>query len=260
MTQAKPTIVLVHGAWADGSSWTSVIKKLQAAGHDVVTLPNTLRGAAADAAVVRSYVDTIDGPVVLVAHSYGGFVITNAATGASNVKALVYVDAFIPDEGQNAAALASQESVLAAALGDPTSVFKLVPIPGAPPEVLDTYLLPEVVSASFANDVSAEEAQADPCDPAAGLARRSPRAVRTTGLEGHPGVGRDRHAGPDHPAARAAGDGQQRGRTDHRGRRLARVDGLAPAGRGRSDRSGAPGGRAAAAGLSRRRVITSRGR
>ena len=159
MTQAKPTIVLVHGAWADGSSWTNVIKKLQAAGHDVVTLPNTLRGAAADAAVIRSYIDTIDGPVLLVAHSYGGFVITNAATGATNVKALVYVDAFIPDEGQNAAALVSQESVLSAALGDPTSVFKLVPIPGAPPDVLDTYLLPEVVSASFANDVSAEDAK-----------------------------------------------------------------------------------------------------
>jgi pimeloyl-ACP methyl ester carboxylesterase len=159
MTQPKPTIILVHGAWADGSSWTDVVKKLQAAGHDVVTLPNTLRGAAADAAVIRAYIDTIDGPVVLVAHSYGGFVITNAATGAGNVKALVYVDAFIPDEGQNAATLASQDSVLTAALSDPTKVFKLVPIPGAPPDVLDTYLLPQVVSGSFANDVSAEEAK-----------------------------------------------------------------------------------------------------
>lgn len=159
MTQTKPTIVLVHGAWADGYSWINVIQPLQAAGHDVVTLPNTLRGAAADSAVIRSYLDTIDGPVVLVAHSYGGFVITNAAKGAANVKALVYVDAFIPDEGQNAAALASQASVLTAALSDPTKVFKLVPIPGAPPDVLDTYLLPNVVSGSFANDVSPEEAK-----------------------------------------------------------------------------------------------------
>ena len=159
MTHGKPTIALVHGAWADGSSWTNVITKLQAAGHDVVTLPNTLRGPAADAAVVRAYVDTIEDPVVLVAHSYGGFVITNAAKGASNVKALVYVDAFIPDDGQNAAALASQASVLTAALSDPTKVFKLVPIPGAPPDVLDTYLLPQVVTGSFANDVSAEEAK-----------------------------------------------------------------------------------------------------
>jgi pimeloyl-ACP methyl ester carboxylesterase len=159
VTQTKPTIVLVHGSWADGSSWTSVIKKLQAADHDVVTLPNTLRGVSADAAVIRSYLDTIDGPVVLVAHSYGGFVITNAAKGATNVKALVYVDAFIPDEGQTAIELATEESVLAGALADPTSVFKLVPIPGAPPEVLDTYLLPQVVAASFANDVSPEEAK-----------------------------------------------------------------------------------------------------
>lgn len=158
VTQTKPTIVLVHGAWADASSWTKVIQKLQAAGHDVVAPPNTLRGPSADAAVIRSYLDTIDGPVVLVAHSYGGFVITNAATGAANVKALVYVDAFIPDEGQGAGALVGPESALAPALADPTTVFKVVPIPGAPAQVVDTYLLPQAVTASFANDVSPEEA------------------------------------------------------------------------------------------------------
>jgi pimeloyl-ACP methyl ester carboxylesterase len=158
VTDTKPTIVLVHGSWADASSWTGVIQRLQATGHQVVALPNTLRGVSADAAVVRSYLDTVDGPVLLVGHSYGGFVITNAATGAKNVKGLVYVDAFMPDEGQPAAALAGQESVLGAALANPTSVFKLVPIPGAPEGVLDTYLLPEVVAASFANDVSSEDA------------------------------------------------------------------------------------------------------
>jgi pimeloyl-ACP methyl ester carboxylesterase len=153
-----PTIVLVHGAWADASSWTGVIQRLQAAGHDVVALPNTLRGVAADAAVIRTYLDTIDGPVVLVAHSYGGFVITNAATGAQNVKALVYVDAFIPDEGQPALALVGQASALTPAVTNPTSTFKVVPIPGAPPEVVDTYLLPNVVAESFAQDVSAQDA------------------------------------------------------------------------------------------------------
>jgi pimeloyl-ACP methyl ester carboxylesterase len=158
VTQTTPTIVLVHGAWADASSWTKVIQKLQAAGHDVVAPPNTLRGPAADAAVIRNYLDTIDGPVVLVAHSYGGFVITNAATGATNVKALVYVDAFIPDEGQTAGALAGQQSALLPALTDPTAAFKVVPIPGAPANVVDTYLLPQVVTASFAQDVSREEA------------------------------------------------------------------------------------------------------
>src|SRR6476659_7256500 len=128
-----PTIVLVHGAWADASSWTGVIQRLQAAGHDVVALPNTLRGPTADAAIVRNYLDAIDGPVVLVAHSYGGFVITNAATGSQNVKALVYVDAFIPDEGQPAVALAGMASALGPAVTNPTATFKLVPIPGAPP-------------------------------------------------------------------------------------------------------------------------------
>ena len=154
---ATPTIVLVHGAWADAASWTGVIQRLQAAGHDVVALPNTLRGVEADAAVIRSYLDTIDGPVVLVGHSYGGFVITNAATGASNVKALVYVDAFIPDEGQPVAALTGAASALAAAAANPAAVFKLVPIPGAPPEVADTYLLPSVVAESFANGLSPED-------------------------------------------------------------------------------------------------------
>ena len=96
----RPTIVLVHGDWADGSSWTSVIKRLQDRGFTVVAPPNPLRGPAADAAYLASYLRTISGPIVLVAHSYGGFVATNAATGNTNVKALVYIDAFIPDEGE----------------------------------------------------------------------------------------------------------------------------------------------------------------
>jgi pimeloyl-ACP methyl ester carboxylesterase len=154
----SPTIVLVHGAWADASSWTPVIQRLQAAGHDVVALPNTLRGPTADAAIIRNYLDAIDGPVVLVAHSYGGFVITNAATGSQNVKALVYVDAFIPDEGQPAGALTGAGSALVPALTNPTLAFKLVAIPGAPPENVDSYLLQSTVNESFAQDVSAADA------------------------------------------------------------------------------------------------------
>ncbi len=153
-----PTIVLVHGAWADASSWTGVIRRLQAAGHDVVALPNALRGPKIDAPIIRNYLDTIDGPVILVAHSYGGFVITNAATGAKNVKALVYVDAFIPDEGQPAVALVGPASALGPAVTNPTATFRLVPIPGGPPEAPDTYLLPSTVKESFAQDVSAEDA------------------------------------------------------------------------------------------------------
>jgi pimeloyl-ACP methyl ester carboxylesterase len=102
-----PTIVLVHGDWADGSSWTSVIERLQDRGFTVVAPPNLLRGPAADAAYLASHLQTISGPIVLVAHSYGGFVITNAATGNTNVKALVYIDSFMPDEGEILGALAA---------------------------------------------------------------------------------------------------------------------------------------------------------
>ena len=95
-----PTIVLVHGDWADASSWNGVIECLQDEGFDVVAPPNLLRGPAADATYLASYLKTISSPIVLVGHSYGGFVITNAATDNTNVKALVYIDAFMPDEGE----------------------------------------------------------------------------------------------------------------------------------------------------------------
>jgi pimeloyl-ACP methyl ester carboxylesterase len=103
----RPTIVLVHGDFADGSSWTSVIERLQDRGFAVVAPPNLLRGPATDSAYLASYLRTISGPIVLVAHSYGGFVTTNAATGNPNVKALVYIDSFLPDEGETAGALAA---------------------------------------------------------------------------------------------------------------------------------------------------------
>jgi pimeloyl-ACP methyl ester carboxylesterase len=99
---ARPTIVLVHGDWADASSWGGVIKRLQDRGYAVVAPPNTLRGPSQDAPYLASFLRTIPGPIVLVAHSYGGFVITNAARGIANVKALVYIDSFAPDENETA--------------------------------------------------------------------------------------------------------------------------------------------------------------
>lgn len=105
----RPTIVLVHGDWADASStWTGVIKRLQERGFTAVAPPNSLRGPVVDASYLASYLQSISGPVVLVAHSYGGFVATNAATGNANVKALVYVDAFMPDEGETGGALVAE--------------------------------------------------------------------------------------------------------------------------------------------------------
>jgi pimeloyl-ACP methyl ester carboxylesterase len=93
-------VVLVHGAFADAGSWSGVIRELQAAGLTVLAPPNPLRGIANDAAYVASVVNAIEGPVILVGHSYGGAIITNAAPKTPNAIALVYVAAFAPDEGE----------------------------------------------------------------------------------------------------------------------------------------------------------------
>jgi len=124
--KTKPTIVLVHGDWADGSSWNAVTERLIDRGYNVEVPPNPLHGPTEDSAYLKSFLDTIPGPVVLVAHSYGGFVTTNAATGSTNVKALVYIDAFIPDQGDRLLDLVPN-SCLAA---DPSKVFRQVPISG----------------------------------------------------------------------------------------------------------------------------------
>ena len=113
-TGTKPTIVLVHGAFADASSWAGVIERLQQQGYTVIAPPNPLRGVAADSAYTASLLSQIDGPVLLAGHSYGGAVITNAATSAANVAGLVFVAAFAPDEGETLgdAESGSKDSVL----------------------------------------------------------------------------------------------------------------------------------------------------
>ncbi|GGW98292.1 alpha/beta hydrolase [Streptomyces malachitofuscus] len=104
----KPTVVLVHGAFADSTSWNGVVKQLRQEGYPVVAAATPLRGLSSDAAYVRELLAGVDGPVVLAGHSYGGSVITNAARGADNVKALVYIAAFIPDRGESALELAAK--------------------------------------------------------------------------------------------------------------------------------------------------------
>lgn len=101
----KPTIVLVHGAFADSTSWTSEIQFFQAEGYPVVAVANPLRGVASDSAYLLSVLQTISGPIVLVGHSYAGFLISAAAAADSQVKALVYVAAYIPDQGESPADL-----------------------------------------------------------------------------------------------------------------------------------------------------------
>ena len=161
---ATPTIVLVHGAWADSSSWSGVVERLQHRGYTVRVPPNPLRGLSSDSAYLAGYLGAIKGPIVLVGHSYGGAVITNAATGDSDVKALVYIDGFAPDHGETVVQLATARPGSAIG-GDPAMVFDTVPamvfdtvpIPGAPGDV-DLYVKPSVFPNAFANDLPARTA------------------------------------------------------------------------------------------------------
>jgi pimeloyl-ACP methyl ester carboxylesterase len=133
----KPTIVLEHGAWADGSSWTGEIQRLQADGFTVHAPPNPLRGLANDSDTLADFLSTISGPIILVGHSYGGMIITNAATGNPNVKALVYVNAFIPAQGETAFGLTAAQP--GSCVGS-ANAFNAVPYPGAGAGDFDTYL------------------------------------------------------------------------------------------------------------------------
>jgi pimeloyl-ACP methyl ester carboxylesterase len=108
MAQGKPTVVLVHGAFADSSSWNGVIERLHAQAIDVVAAGNPLRSVASDGAYVRDVIAGTGGPVVLVGHSYGGFVVTEASAGNDDVLALVYVNAFAPEHGENAFELSTK--------------------------------------------------------------------------------------------------------------------------------------------------------
>ncbi|WP_329479263.1 alpha/beta hydrolase [Kribbella sp. NBC_01484] len=153
----KPTIVLVHGAWADGSSWSAVTSRLQSDGYTVNVEANPLRSVASDAQYLRDLLASIPGPIVLVGHSYGGMVITNAATGNPNVRALVYVDAFIPDQGDSVGALASAQPGSAL---DPNSSITAVPIHDANGTVInaDVYIKPAQFPALFAGGIPVEQA------------------------------------------------------------------------------------------------------
>jgi len=153
----KPTIVLVHGAWADGSSWNAVASALQGDGFTVLTPPNLLRRAPVDAPYIASFLaQRTSGPVVLVGHSYGGFVISNAATGGGDVRALVYVDAFIPDEGETVFQILGG-SGSALDVPDPTTVLDLVGYPDAPEGDAEAFLKPDNVHNSFAQDLSEQD-------------------------------------------------------------------------------------------------------
>ncbi|WP_255609718.1 alpha/beta fold hydrolase [Micromonospora sp. PLK6-60] len=146
----KPTVVLVHGAFAESASWNGVISRLQAAGHRTIAAGNPLRSLTGDAAAVSSLLATIEGPIVLVGHSYGGAVASNAAVGNDNVKALVYVAALAPDKGENVPDLTGKFP--GATLGD--HLYE-VPLGDG---TADVYVRPESYHEHFAADLPFDQA------------------------------------------------------------------------------------------------------
>jgi pimeloyl-ACP methyl ester carboxylesterase len=153
----RPTIVLVHGAWADASSWRGEMDTLQAAGYPVRAVGNPLENLTTDAEFVADFLKTIRGPIVLVGHSYGGAVITNAATGNPNVKALVYIDASAPAPGETNGQLSGADSILSK--DTPAQLFTTTAIPGAPAGVSELYLNEDIFVHNFGSDLPRSEAQ-----------------------------------------------------------------------------------------------------
>lgn len=149
----RPTVVLVHGAWADSSSWNGEIRRLQSDGYTVVAPANPLRSLSGDSAYLASVLTSIGGPIVLVGHSYGGAVITDAAYGNPNVKALVYINAFVPAQGESVLQLAGMNpgSQL------PTAITE-VPYTDATTTGADVYIKTASFRAAFAADVPARAA------------------------------------------------------------------------------------------------------
>ncbi|WP_086722346.1 alpha/beta fold hydrolase [Streptomyces carpinensis] len=153
-TGQKPTVVLVHGAFADGSSWNAVVQRLQQDGYQVIAPPNTLRGIPQDSTYLNSLLKTIKGPIVLVGHSYAGEVISQAAAGVDNVKALVYINAIMPDKGESFASLSGKFP--AAPL---TKALRQVPFRnGDGTTGTDVYIQPAKLHATFAQDLSQQQA------------------------------------------------------------------------------------------------------
>jgi len=154
-SQTAPTVVLVHGAFADASSWNGVIERLQAKGIEVTAPANPLRGIAHDSAYIAGALEEIPGPVLAVGHSYGGAVITNAAAEAKNVVGLVFVAAFAPEEGEalGEAEGASKDSVLNTAL-----VPHHFPSGNGGEPAVEFAIDPAKFHDAFAADLSAEEA------------------------------------------------------------------------------------------------------
>ncbi len=149
----QPTVVLVHGAFAESAGWRGVVARLRAAGHPVVAVANPLRSLSGDAAHLRAVLDSVEGPVVLVGHSYGGAVMSGAARGSTAVRALVFVAAFAPLEGESIGELSGRfpGSTLGQAL-------RPVPLPDGS---TDLYIRQELYHQQFAADLPEDDAALD---------------------------------------------------------------------------------------------------
>ncbi|MFF9490191.1 alpha/beta fold hydrolase [Streptomyces sp. NPDC014676] len=155
--ETKPTVVLVHGAFADSSSWSKVVKRLTHDGYPVRAVANPLRGLPTDTAAAKDVLRSIDGPIVLVGHSYGGAVIGNAAAGNPNVKALVYLAALVPDAGEPAygpSGLPIEHTL------PPLPAFEIPTVAADGTKSVDVYLKQDQFRKAFAADVDPETAAA----------------------------------------------------------------------------------------------------
>jgi pimeloyl-ACP methyl ester carboxylesterase len=148
----KPTIVLVHGAFADASGWSSVIQRLTGLGYPTYAPANPLRGIISDGESVRTFVSTLEGRVVLVGHSYGGSVITNASAGLESVQALVFIAAYLPEEGETLQAAGALDG----ASNDLGEHLVIRPYPGAPEGDGDATIDPAVFHHQFCADLPAD--------------------------------------------------------------------------------------------------------
>lgn len=238
-TATKPTVVMVHGGWADSSGWNAQVSALRKRGYPVIAPANPLRGLTSDADYVRSVLRTISGPIVLVGHSYGGAVISNAAVGVPNVEALVYIAAFAPDEGESLAQLVTKYP------GTQITPDALVERP---------YPLPPAVgpgSTSTSRRASSGRPSQATC-PARGPAScrppsgpsRSPRSPsrRAPGVADRAVVVPARYRGPRHPSGGPGVHGDPCRRPHHPGARLPRPHAVQARGHHRADPSGRPRG------------------
>jgi pimeloyl-ACP methyl ester carboxylesterase len=150
---SQPTVVLVHGAFAESASWNGVIRRLQDQGYTAIAAANPLRSLSGDAQFLASILESIEGPVVLVGHSYGGSVISNGALGNENVKALVFVAAFAPEEGESIGELSGRSP--GSTLGETLESVRLSD------GTTDLYIRQEEYHQQFAADAPAEQAALD---------------------------------------------------------------------------------------------------